>query len=85
MGFKKGYIMTKEHKLGGKTMIKNKKTYLRFVNILEIKLEFFEGDIEKDKEYWLKVHNKIPRYFELKEIKTKKWNQVGNVKNVEKI
>lgn len=51
-----------------------KKIYLRLIeierqSILDLKLEIFEGDIKKDKEYWEKHHNGKVRYFELKKSK----------------
>lgn len=52
-----------------------KQIYLREVklkqgNIIDSSLEVFEGDIKKDKEYWIKYHNAISvKYFRLEEIK----------------
>jgi hypothetical protein len=48
------------------------KIYLRVIEystIRENEISIFEGDIEKDREYWNKYHNAKSRYFELKEIK----------------
>ena len=51
-------------------MKKRNKTYLRITNssLSTIVIDFFEGDINKDKIYWKKYHKIKPRYFELKEI-----------------
>jgi len=53
---------------------KMKKIYLRevitFGSSVSTTLTIFEGDIEKDREYWEKYQGAISvRYFELKEVK----------------